>query len=79
MTPELVSLGDALASLTAPAVLALIIVLILRGDLVTKRSHESILGRCSEELSKVEDDRDRWRDVALDALQVTEAAVGRKR
>lgn len=70
--------SDAVGALTAPAVLALIIVLLLRGDMVTRRSHESIIERCSEELAKVERDRDRWRDVALDSLIVTEAAVGRK-
>lgn len=79
MSAELVTIGDAIGALTGPAVLALVIVLLLRGDLVTRRSHESILDRCSEELSKAEDDRDRWRDVALDSLQVTEAAVGRNR
>ena len=79
MSPELVAIGEAIGALTGPAVLALIVVLLLRGDLVTRRSHESIMERCSEELSKAEADRDQWRDVALDALQVTEAAVGRKR
>ncbi len=74
---ELVSVGEALGALTGPAVLALIIVLLLRGDLVARRSHDAVVERCSDELAKVEHERERWRGVALDALNVTEAAVHR--
>ena len=79
MSPELVAIGEAIGALTGPAVLALIVVLLLRGDLVTRRSHESIMERCVEELAKAESDRDQWREVAWDALHVTEAAMGKKR
>lgn len=74
---EVAQVAEGLGVLTGPAVLALIIVLMLRGDLVTRKSHDAVLGRCSEELEKVEHERERWRNVALEALNVTEAAVHR--
>lgn len=76
-TAEVVTWGEQLGALTGPAVLALLILLLLRGDLITKRSHDAVIDRCSNELAKVEAERERWRGVALDALNVTEAAVHR--
>lgn len=70
--------AEQLAALGGTAVLALVVILLLRGDLVTRRGHEAVLARCDDELEKVESDRDRWRVVALDALNVTEAAVSRE-
>ena len=70
--------AEQLAALGGTAVLALVVILLLRGDLVTRRGHQAVLERCDDELVKVEHDRDRWRVVALDALNVTEAAVSRE-
>jgi len=72
---EVAALADAFGSLTGPAVLALLLVLVLRGDLVTRRSHEAVLDRCSEELAKVEKDRARWEQLGLEALTAAEVAV----
>ena len=69
--------AEQLAALGSTGVLALVVVLLLRGDIVTRKAHESMLERCDEELRKMEDDRDRWQSVALNALDVTEAALGR--
>jgi hypothetical protein len=74
---DLAQVADGIGALSGAAVLALVLVLMLRGDLVTRKSHESILGRCSEELGKVERDRDRWRDRTMESLNLLEAAVGR--
>jgi hypothetical protein len=70
-----ISLVDALAALPTTGVLAFVVILMLRGDLIPRRSHDALLERCSEELAKSELRVEEWRDLAMDALNVTEAAT----
>lgn len=82
------SLADALSALPTAGVLAFLVILMLRGDIVTKknfaavtsaleRSHKAVVSRCSDELAKAEQRETEWRTLAMDAMNVTEAAVGR--
>jgi hypothetical protein len=82
------SLADALSALPTAGVLAFVVILMLRGDLVPKKnynavtaamkeSHKAVVARCSDELAKAEQRESEWRVLAMDAMNVTEAAVGR--
>lgn len=65
-TGELASLAESIAALTGPAVLALVLVLLLTGHLVTRG-----------QLRELERDRDTWQRIALQAIDLGEAAVRR--
>ena len=74
------------AAASGTFVLAVVVLMLLRGDLVTKKNYEQtvklqegIIEAKNEEISRIEADRDLWRDVAADALNVSEALVGRSR
>lgn len=71
------SLADALSALPTAGVLAFVVILMLRGDLIPRKAHEAVVGRCSVELEKAEQREVEWRSLAMDAINVTEAAVGR--
>lgn len=78
-------------------VLAVIVTLFVRDDLISKRQHtrtiellEAAIRAKQEELQRLEEakdaeiertaaDRDLWREIAADALNVSEALVGRRR
>ena len=65
---EATSAVDALVQLSGPAVLAFVFVLLLRGDVVTKGHTKT-----------VEEERDRWREIAMQAIEIGQAAVARRR
>ena len=65
---EATSAVDALVQLSGPAVLAFVFVLLLRGDVVTKGHTKA-----------VEEERDRWREIAMQAIEIGQAAVSRRR
>ncbi|MCA1799970.1 MAG: hypothetical protein LC650_01570 [Actinobacteria bacterium] len=58
---------ETLLSLGSPALLLVMIVLLLRGDLITKGQH-----------SELERDRDTWQEIAMEAINLSMAAVGRR-
>lgn len=64
---EATSAVDALVQLSGPAVLAFVFVLLLRGDMVTKGHTKT-----------VEEERDRWREIAMQAIEIGQAAVTRR-
>ena len=81
--PLLAVLGNVtpeqLAALGGTGVLAFVVILLLRGDLVPRWSHERVVKALEREVGAAERDRERWERIAMDALDVTEAAVGRKK
>lgn len=58
------SLADAIGALTGPAVLALVLMLLLRGDLTTRSTVRAL-----------EAERDAWRDLASEAIDLGFAAL----
>lgn len=66
VTAETAALADSLAALTGPAVLALVLILLLTGHLVTRG-----------QLRELQGDRDTWQRIALQAIDLGEAAVRR--
>lgn len=65
-TTDALTLAETLADLSGPAVVLLVLLLLLRGDLVTKG-----------QLNALEEDRDTWRDIAQEAIELGEAAIRR--
>ena len=80
---------EALTSLSASAVIILLLLLLWRGDVVLKRQHETMLEQLrttfdaqleqqARETMKAEADAQWWREFALDALNIADAATGRE-
>lgn len=55
---------DAVASMTGPAVLALVLALLIRGDLATRATVRGL-----------EDERDAWQKLAIEAIDLGFAAL----
>jgi hypothetical protein len=62
---EAVSFAEVVSALSGPGVAFLVLGLILSGHLIPKGSHD-----------QMKQDRDLWREVALGAVTLGEAAVG---
>lgn len=76
---------EQLAAASGTLMMAIMLVLVLRGELITKRDHERAvklyeqrLDDKDEAIVRIEADRDLWRNVAADALNVSEALAGRR-
>lgn len=62
MTPgDAAALFDAVSKLTIGGLLAVVIVVIIRGTLITRKHHEDVLKVLAAQLVDVEEDRDFWR------------------
>jgi hypothetical protein len=84
MEASVVEAAEALARLTVGGLLALILIAILRGWLVTKirhddvvRHYERLLEAKEAERSSLAQDRDWWKDATVTALQIGEVVAGR--
>lgn len=73
-----------LSEMTGGALAFLLVVLIMRGWLVTKLRHddtvasyERLLSSRDQEIARLVEDRDWWKDATVAALQIGETAVGR--
>lgn len=64
---EAVQTFETLLSLGTPFILFLVIVLLLRGELITRGQHEEL-----------ERDRDTWQEIAMEAINLSMAAIGRR-
>lgn len=72
---DVVGLADAIARLSAPTLLALIVLASLRGWWYTSFQHREILAQHVERYDALEEDRDFWRDVAIRATSIGEHFV----
>ena len=64
---EAASAAETLVQLSGPGVVVVVLVLLLRGDLVTKG-----------QLQGTRDELERWRSIALDAIDLGQAALQRR-
>ena len=79
LTPEQIAAGG------ATLILSVMVILFLRGEIITKKHHDEAIRRYEDALADKDDqiersdaDRDLWRDIAAEALNISEAIVGRK-
>lgn len=61
------NLAEVIGVFTGPVVLGFVIVLLLRGDLVTKGQNKEL-----------ERDRDTWQEIAMEAINLSMAAIARR-
>ena len=73
-----------LSEMTGGALAFLLVLAIMRGWLVTKirhddtvESYERLLSSKDQEIDRLVEDRDWWKDATVAALQIGETAVGR--
>lgn len=62
----------------AGAAFLTIIILIARGSLVPGSTHIELRESMVDRYTQMKDDRDYWRDIALDSMNALGATVGRK-
>lgn len=77
--------AEQIAAGGATLVLVFMVTLFLRGEIVTQRMHREIVAgyeRALEEkdqhIERVAEDRDLWRDIASNALDISEAVIAHK-
>lgn len=67
ISEEAIQTFETILSLGTPAILLIVIVLLLRGELITKGQHKEL-----------ERDRDTWQEIAMEAINLSMAAIGRR-
>jgi uncharacterized membrane protein YqjE len=68
-------LAEMLARASATTLLVIILIGIFRGWIVTRLRHEEATGLLEKQLHELGEDRDFWRSIALQSLEVTRQAV----
>jgi len=56
----------------------LVLVMLVRGDLVPGSTHRELREDSRHHYSRIKEDRDYWRDTAMEALNALGATVGRR-
>ena len=86
MDPSTFDLLEGLARLSGAALAFLIVVLLMRGALVTKlrfddasASCDRLLAEKDREIARLIEDRDWWKEATVTALQIGETVAGRSK
>lgn len=67
ISEEAINTFETVLSLGSPALLLLVIIMLIRGDLITKGQHKEL-----------EKDRDTWQNIAMEAIDLSMAAISRQ-
>jgi uncharacterized membrane protein YqjE len=71
-------LAELLARASATTLLVIILIGIFKGWIVTRIRHEEATGLLEKQLHELAEDRDFWRSIALQSIEVTRQAVDPK-